>query len=78
MTLWQNSIRELMEMETIPSSYPIRVALIALVTAIILMIIVRALINLAAKLIKQVNRVLPHRVSIVSGLLLRLCSSPLW
>lgn len=72
MTLWQNSIRELMEMSPITSSYPIRVAVIAFVTALIVILIVRALIKLGDKVIRQVNRVLPRRISIALGSLIAL------
>lgn len=70
MTLWQNSIRELMEMAPISTGYPVRVALIALVTAIVLMLFVRALISLGSKVIRQVNRVFPRRISIALGSLI--------
>ena len=70
MTLWQNSIRELMEMAPITSGYPVRVALIALITAIVLIFIVRALIKLGKKIIRQINRVFPRRISIALGSLI--------
>jgi len=72
MTLWQNSIRELMEMPPISSGHPISVAAIAIATAIVLIIVVRALVRLVNWIIRQVNRVLPRRISIALGSLIAL------
>ncbi len=66
-TVWQNSIRELMEVDQISSGYPVRIAVIALVTAIVLILVVRALIRLGEKFIRQLNRVLPRRISVALG-----------
>ena len=43
-TVWQNSIRELMEMQPIESAYPFTVLGVASVTAIVVLLITRVLI----------------------------------
>ena len=70
MSVWQNSIRDLMGMAEIESAYPMSVLGFAVVTAILIMLITRVLIWLANKAITQVNRVLPHRISVALGVLL--------
>lgn len=64
-TIWQNSIRELMEMPPVESAYPWRVALIAVATAIVLIALARLVRRLWLVVHRQVNRVVPRRVSYV-------------
>ncbi|QEG35424.1 alpha/beta hydrolase [Bythopirellula goksoeyrii] len=64
-TIWQNSIRQLMEMNPVATAYPWRVALIACVTAVILILAIRGLRRGWLYLHAQVNRVVPRRVSYV-------------
>jgi uncharacterized membrane protein len=45
-SVWQNSIRDLMQMPPVETAYPLRVALIALITAVVLIVIARGLILL--------------------------------
>lgn len=70
MSVWQNSIRDLMGMSEIESAYPVSVFGIALLTAIVIMLTTRILIWIGTKATKQVNRVLPRRISIALGVLL--------
>lgn len=70
MGVWQNSIRNLMGMPDIESAYPTSVLGIATLTAIIVLLIARSLIWTGQKAITQVNRVLPHRLSVALGVLL--------
>ncbi|MDZ4659589.1 MAG: alpha/beta-hydrolase family protein [Bythopirellula sp.] len=64
-TIWQNSIRQLMEMEPVATAYPWRVALIACVTAVLLIFAVRGLIKCWLYVDHQINRVVPRRISYV-------------
>lgn len=64
-TVWQNSIRELMEMQPVESAYPWRVALIALATAVVLVGMARLIRRLWLYLDRQIKRVVPPRVSYV-------------
>ena len=76
MTFWQNSIRELMEMEPVQTAYPWRTAVIAIVFAAAVIALVRALIRGGAYCSGKLNRFLPRRVSqvistfVVAGLFL--------
>ncbi|MGV3482870.1 MAG: alpha/beta hydrolase, partial [Planctomycetaceae bacterium] len=65
MTFWQNSVRVLMEMPIVESSYPYRFAAIAVVGGATLIAFVRLIIWLGRLLSTRLNRVLPRRVSIV-------------
>ena len=65
--MWQNSIRELMEMQPIESAYPFTVLWVAAVTAIVVLLITRVLIWVGKKVTQQVNRLLPRRISISLG-----------
>ncbi|QDU91596.1 hypothetical protein Pla175_50260 [Pirellulimonas nuda] len=62
-TVWQNSVRGLMEMAPLETAYPWRVALIALATAAVLVLIARALRAGWLLLHRQAIRVVPRRVS---------------
>jgi uncharacterized membrane protein len=66
---WQNSIRQLMEMEPVKSAYPWWVALIALGTGIVLVGLARGVRGLWRYVDRKVSLVVPPRVSrIVSAL----------
>ena len=67
MTVWQNSVRIRMEMELIESAYPAEVVLIALLTAVVVVLLVRFLLAGASRLVRLVNRYLPRRVAAVLG-----------
>ncbi len=64
-TVWQNSIRELMEMEPVATAYPWRVALIALVMGLVLIGIARAIGLLWGFVHRKITAVVPRRVSYV-------------
>ncbi len=63
MTFWQNSIRLLMEMQPVQTAYPYRTALIAVVTAIVLITIARLLQTSFSFVSRQLSRFLPRRVA---------------
>jgi uncharacterized membrane protein len=67
MLIWQNSIRDLMEMPLVESAYPVTVVAIAFATATILLFIALGLIWVGDKVITQMNRVFPRRISITLG-----------
>lgn len=62
-TVWQNSIRSLMEMEPVTTGYPWRVALIAVFTSIVLVAIARAIGALWRFVDRKVQKVVPRRVA---------------
>ncbi len=62
-TLWQNSIRQLMEMEPVETAYPTRVALIALVTGLVLVVVGRAIRFVWNLIHRGISRWVPRRVS---------------
>jgi uncharacterized membrane protein len=62
-TVWQNSIRQLMEMEPVASGYPWRVALIAIVTALLWIAFARTLAWIWRYVDSKIRRVVPRRVS---------------
>ena len=63
MTFWQNSIRELMEMEPVRTVYCWSTALIAIVSAAAFVAFTRALIGCGGYCSRKLNRFLPRRVS---------------
>lgn len=65
MTFWQNSIRQLMEMEPLESADPYRTALIAIASGAILIAMVRLLVKTGSFLADRLNRFLPRRISYV-------------
>lgn len=65
MTFWQNSIRQLMEMEPLQSAYPYRTALIAIVVGAVLIAIVRMLLKFGSFFAEKLNRLFPRRISYV-------------
>ncbi len=64
-SIWQNSIRQLMEMEPVATAYPWRVALIALLTGVLLIAMARGLAKLWRYMHRKINLVVPRRVSYV-------------
>jgi uncharacterized membrane protein len=68
-TVWQNSIRRLMEMEPVEGAYPVRVALIALATALLIVVIVRSLRALWTYVDCRISKYIPRRVSYVASTL---------
>src|SRR5215470_15907393 len=64
---WQNSIRELMQLETVDSAYPLEVGLIALAVFAILMALARLFRLTFGFVAIRVNRLLPRRISNVIG-----------
>jgi uncharacterized membrane protein len=70
MVIWQNSIRDLMEMPDIVSAYPITVIAVGFAVAAALLVIARGLIWIGKKASGQINRVFPRRISIALGTLL--------
>lgn len=67
--VWQNSIRERMEMPAIDSAYLWLVAGIALVVALVFVFFARGVRHLARLIDKLLQRVLPRRTAIVLGAL---------
>jgi uncharacterized membrane protein len=66
---WQNSIRELMELEPVDTAHPLEVALIAFAVFAILMALAR-LFQLTLRFVSiRANRFLPRRVSNVIGVI---------
>ncbi len=66
-TEWQNSIREVMNMEPVDSAHPLEVGLIAVVTFIVVIVLAR-LFQLTLVFISEwLNRYVPRRVSYVVG-----------
>jgi uncharacterized membrane protein len=73
-TVWQNSIRELMQMPAVETAYPWRVAVIALVTGALLVAAARLIGRAWRWVHDRINRVVPRRVSyVVSTLLVVVC-----
>jgi len=67
MATWQNSIRLRMEMDPIDNAYPVSVLLVAIITALVVVLLARLLLFAANKSVGFVNRLLPRRISIVLG-----------
>jgi uncharacterized membrane protein len=67
--IWQNSVRQLMEMEPVESAYPWWVALIAVATGIVLIATVRGLLNVWQYVDRKIGLVVPPRVSRVASAL---------
>lgn len=62
-TVWQNSIRERMQMPAETTAYPVRVAVIALLTALVLVAIARLLSWSYLYFAARLNRVVPRRIA---------------
>jgi uncharacterized membrane protein len=67
MSTWQDSIRLRMEMAPIESSYPLTVLCIALITALLIILVMRFLLSITNRIVNIINRYLPRRVAIVVG-----------
>jgi uncharacterized membrane protein len=66
-SIWQNSIRQLMEMESVATAYPWRVALIAVLTAILLIAVARGLGALWGYVDRKISLFVPRRISHVAS-----------
>jgi uncharacterized membrane protein len=66
---WQNSIRELMQLEPVDTAHPLEVALIALAVFAILVALARLFQRTLRFVAISVNRFLPRRVSNVIGVI---------
>lgn len=64
-TIWQNSIRELMEMPPVETAYPYRVGFIALATGALLVALARTIAMVGGYVYRKVNLFVPRRVSFV-------------
>ncbi len=64
-SIWQNSIRELMEMEPVTSAHPWRVGAIAVSLALILVTGARVLAWKCRLIARKLNTIVPRRVSYV-------------
>ena len=62
-TIWQNSIRELMEMDSVASAYPSYVAVIAVLIGALVVSCARLLYRFCLFFYKQIHRFLPQRLS---------------
>lgn len=69
-TVWQNSIRELMELPPVETAYPWRVAAVALVTGTLLLGLARGLGWCWACVHARVTRFVPRRVAVALSTLL--------
>lgn len=67
MSVWQNSIRELMEMQPVEATYPFRVAAIALILALLLVLTTRGVISLGQVFVKHARRWLPRKIALAVG-----------
>jgi uncharacterized membrane protein len=65
---WQNSIRELMELEPVTSAHSLEVCLIAIVTFLVIIALARLFKALWGVISRGLDRVVPVRVSRVVGL----------
>ncbi len=65
MTFWQNSIRALMQLPELETSYPYRMAAIALVTGALLVALMRAFLLACRRLSALLNRLMPRRIALV-------------
>jgi uncharacterized membrane protein len=64
-SMWQNSIRQRMEMEPVESAYPLHVAVIAIFTGVLLVSLARGLRGIWRFVHRKINLVVPRRVSYV-------------
>ncbi|TWT52971.1 hypothetical protein Pla22_05990 [Rubripirellula amarantea] len=63
MTFWQNSIRQLMGIEDLETTYPYRTAAIAIVFGAILVAFARLFVAASAFVARKLNRVFPEKVA---------------
>ena len=64
---WQNSIRELMRLEPVPSAHPFEVCVIAIVTFLVLIALARLFKRISRLISERLGRLVPRRVSKVVG-----------
>lgn len=64
---WQNSIRELMQLEPVTSAHPLEICLIAIVTFVVLIGLARLFRRIARLISDRSGRFVPRRVSKVIG-----------
>ncbi len=69
-TAWQNSIRELMQMPRVETTYPYRFLLIAIVLAWSIVVLVRLLIRAGQRVSRALERYVPRRISMAVSTLL--------
>jgi uncharacterized membrane protein len=62
-TIWQNSIRQLMEMEPVITAYPWRVALISVLVGLVLVAATRGIAGIWRFVDRRVSLIVPRRVS---------------
>ncbi len=67
---WQNTIRNLMELEPIDSGHPTRVGLIAAPVFVVLIILGRLFQSTFLLVSRKLNRVVPRRISAVFGIVI--------
>ena len=82
MTFWQNSIRELMRMEELETSYPYRTVAIAVLLGAVLVGIARLFVAASRMVAARLNHIFPRRVATtiaftIVGLLVLLLSNDL-
>jgi uncharacterized membrane protein len=70
MSFWQNSIRELMEMEPLATAYPWRVTAIAVVLALLLVGVARLFRSCGNHLASKLEIFVPRRIALAGGYLL--------
>ena len=70
MTFWQNDLRTRMGMEPLASAAPWRTAIIALVSATLLVALGRLIAAAAAVAARQLHRLLPRRIAAALGVIL--------
>ncbi len=67
MTFWQNSIRQMMELELLETAYPYRVGLIAILFAAAVVAIGRLFIASCTYVARKLDRFFPQRISMAIG-----------
>ncbi len=67
MTFWQNSIRELMQMEPLQSAYPTRTALIALSFGVLLIAVGRTFLFFSRWVSRRLHHFFPERIATFLG-----------
>ncbi len=65
---WQNSIRSVLNMESVESGYPISVCLIAILTFVFILLIARMLAGFGKNIANRFYNRFPRRISIVAGI----------
>ncbi|KAA1259708.1 hypothetical protein LF1_22450 [Rubripirellula obstinata] len=70
MTYWQNSIRDLMGVDDLETTYPYRTAIIAVLLGAILVTLARLLVAASGWLADRLDRFFPRRVAITIGFII--------